>query len=68
MERKLKNLNVVAEEIKIPMEYVNEIDRIIGSGMSIYPSRDDFIKNAVQIHLKNANGNKQQVRRGFGSR
>ncbi len=68
MARKMQSTNVVAEELKIPMEYVDAIDRIIGSGMSIYPSRDEFIKSAVQIHLNNANGNRKQVLRGFGSR
>ncbi len=68
MVQKLKNFNDVAGEIRIPIEYVEKIDRIIGNGMSIYPSRDDFIKNAVQIHLKNANGTKQKVMQGFGSR
>ena len=68
MTQELNNLNEAAEEIKIPMKYVDEIDRIIGTGMSIYPSRNEFIKSAVQIHLNNANGTKQQVLRGFGSR
>lgn len=65
MAHKTRNLNDVAEEIKIPIEYVEEIDRIIGNGMSIYPSVDEFIKSAVQIHLENANGTKGTVPKGF---
>jgi hypothetical protein len=59
MTKKVNNIGNVVEEIKIPMKYVDEIDRIIGTGMSIYPSRDEFIKSAVQIHLNNTNGSKQ---------
>ena len=68
MEKKMKNLNDVVEEIKIPMNYVDEIDRIIGSGKSIYPSRDEFIKSAVQIHLESTNCTKNTAPRGFSSR
>ena len=68
MAQKLKNFSDAAEEIRIPMEYVDEIDRIIGSGMSIYPSRNEFIKSAVQIHLKNATCKKNTAPRGFSPR
>jgi Arc/MetJ-type ribon-helix-helix transcriptional regulator len=59
MAKNMHRINAVAEEIQIPMEFVKRIDRIIGNGMSKYPSRDDFIRNAVEIHLKNAKGGKQ---------
>ena len=38
-------------EIKIPMEYVIRIDKIVNTGESVYPSRSDFIKSAIEIKL-----------------
>lgn len=39
------------KEIKIPMEYVIRIDKIVNTGESVYPSRSDFIKSAIEIKL-----------------
>ena len=39
------------EEIKLPLEYIQKIDKIVGTGMSVYPSREEFIKSAVEIKL-----------------
>ena len=44
------------EEIKIPIEFINKIDKIIRTGTSIYTSRDEFIKSAVEIKLKDLEG------------
>ncbi len=38
-------------EIRIPNEYLERIDRIIRTGRSVYPSREDFIRSAVEIKL-----------------
>lgn len=39
------------EEINIPLEYIQKIDKIVKTGMSVYPSREEFIKGAVEIKL-----------------
>ena len=44
------------EEIRIPRDYIDRIDRIIDTGMSIYSSRKEFIKSAVEIKLKELKG------------
>ena len=51
MQKNPKEMEDIREEIKIPLEYVDRIDKIIGTGMSIYPSREEFIKSAVEIKL-----------------
>jgi len=43
------------EEIEIPLEYIEKIDKILETGMSLYPSRDEFIKSAVKIKLAELN-------------
>lgn len=44
------------EEIKLPIEFVDKIDKIIKTGTSIYKSREDFIKGAVEIKLRELKG------------
>jgi hypothetical protein len=39
------------EEINIPLEYIKKIDKIVRTGTSVYPSREEFIKGAVEIKL-----------------
>ena len=39
------------EQINIPIELAEKIDKVSGTGMSIYTSRADFIKGAVEIKL-----------------
>jgi preprotein translocase subunit Sss1 len=39
------------EVIQIPEKYIEKIDRIIDKDRSRYPTREEFIKNAVQIKL-----------------
>jgi len=56
MPKKSKRIEYTGEEIKIPMEFVNKIDKIINTGMSIYASREEFIKSAVEIKLKELKG------------
>ena len=41
------------DEVDIPLEYIKRIDRIIGTGMSIHLSREEFIRSAVQMKLAN---------------
>jgi Arc/MetJ-type ribon-helix-helix transcriptional regulator len=45
-----------SEEIKLPSDYIDKIDKIIDTGRSIYPSREDFIKSAVEIRLSELGG------------
>ena len=52
MPKKSKRMGYTKEEIKIPIEFVNKIDKIIRTGMSIYTSREEFIKSAVEIKLQ----------------
>lgn len=46
-----KNIQEIDNEIRIPMDYIEKIDEILRTGMSIYNSRDEFIKSAVEIKL-----------------
>ncbi len=46
--REVKNNN---EEIRIPMKYIQRIDKIINIGGSVYSSRSEFIRSAVEIKL-----------------
>ena len=39
-------------QIKIPIESIEKIDDLIRSGKTLYTSRDDFIKSAVQMKLR----------------
>ena len=45
-------MGYAGEEIKIPIKFINKIDKIVNTGMSIYASREEFIKSAVDIKLK----------------
>lgn len=56
MSKKSKRMEFTGEEIKIPIEFINKIDKIINTGMSIYASREEFIKSAVEIKLKELEG------------
>ena len=52
----LKDTKGSVEEIKIPYEYASKIDKIIRSGASGYPSREEFIKGAVEMKLNQLKG------------
>ncbi len=51
MQRKLKDLGNIREVIEISMESVEKIDNLIRSGSTLFTSRDDFIRSAVEIKL-----------------
>lgn len=51
MSKKSKGKDYIDDGLKIPFEYVEKIDRMIKTGISKYPSRDEFIKGAVEIKL-----------------
>ena len=38
-------------DVKIPNEYIERIDKIVNTGRSVYPSRNDFIQSAIEIKL-----------------
>ena len=51
MPKRNNNFRDNGGQIKIPMEFIEKIDKIVGTGKSVYPSRDEFIKSAVEIKL-----------------
>ena len=51
MARSWKNLKHEGEVIKLPMEYIKKIDKIVNTGMSVYPTRNEFIISAIEIKL-----------------
>lgn len=56
MAGKWRDVLETNEEIKLPPDYIDKIDRIIRTGMSIYTSREEFIKSAVEIKLAELRG------------
>jgi Arc/MetJ-type ribon-helix-helix transcriptional regulator len=61
MPDKIDNLNENDGKVILPMEYIEKIDRIVKTGLSVYPSREEFIKSAVEIKLA-------ELKRGVGSK
>ena len=49
--KKTKSAEDIWENIKIPLESIEKIDQLIQSGATLYTSREDFIKNAVEVKL-----------------
>ena len=46
----------VGEEVRIPLESIEKIDNIIRSGETFFTSRDDFVRIAVEMKLKELQG------------
>ena len=51
MAKRSKGAEVKGEEIEIPIEFIEKVDRLIRSGRTLHSSREDFIRNAVEIKL-----------------
>ncbi len=56
MAKNAEKMEDISEEIKIPMDFVEKIDRVVGTDMSKYSSREEFIKSAVEIKLRGLRG------------
>ncbi len=67
MPKNASSTEVLSEEIKIPFEYVEKIDRIIKIGISIYPSREEFIEAAVEMKLLRFKAMDKELDRGIFS-
>ena len=67
MADKWRNTKELGEIIKIPQEYIEKIDKIVNTGMSVYPSREEFIKSAVEIKLAEIRNNSSRIK-GLGSK
>jgi Arc/MetJ-type ribon-helix-helix transcriptional regulator len=65
MPKKTKNAVDIWEEIKIPLDYIEIIDQLIQSGTTKYTSREDFIKNAVEVKLQELKMLKPLLGRGI---
>ncbi len=65
MADKWRNTKELGEIIKIPQEYIEKIDKIVNTGMSVYPSREEFIKSAVEIKLAEIKNNSSRIK-GLG--
>ena len=61
MSKKSRIDDEIKEEIKIPWEYIEKIDKIVRTGVSVYPSREDFIKSAVEIKLAELKGTEHKL-------
>lgn len=48
---KSKRIKNDGGDIKIPLEFIDKIDSLIRSGSTLYTSRDDFIKSAIEVKL-----------------
>lgn len=59
MKNKRKNFRNNSDKIKIPLEFAERIDKIIGTGMTIYPSREEFVKSAIMMKMSELKGNKR---------
>ncbi|UCG68011.1 MAG: hypothetical protein JSV09_09220 [Thermoplasmata archaeon] len=57
--KKSKSTEDFGEEIKIPIEFMKRIDELIESGKTLYTSRDDFIKSAVETKLRELSNYKE---------
>ena len=51
MVKESRRAGDAGEEIRIPMKSIEKIDNIIQSGKTLFTSRDDFVKSAVEIKL-----------------
>lgn len=51
MAHKLKKFKNNGGEIELPKDYMDRIDQIVNKRIADYPSRDEFIRNAIEIKI-----------------
>jgi hypothetical protein len=52
MTKKSRSSKEIGEEIKIPIETIDKIDKLIKSSTTLFTSREDFIKSAVEMKIR----------------
>ena len=56
MQKNSKEFVRKPEEIFIPIDFINRIDKVIGTGKSVYLTREEFVKGAVERKLMEIKG------------